>query len=139
MELTILFTLCAIGISILGFVNSRKSTANQEAGLKLQFTQHEERQKTTVANQFDKLKTELSSQKSEADRNSATVSLRLSSIEKKVDGVEEMHTEIALIKQHSMHVVKLLEGVQNQLQRQAEQYNTPQSNGNSPTRRRKSP
>ena len=105
MELPYIFTLCALAISLLAYINSRKSTANQEKALELQFTQHEERQKATASNQFDKLKTELSAQKSENERNSATVSLRLANIEKKFDNVEEMHTEVALIKQTSMHIM----------------------------------
>lgn len=129
MEVTVIISISAAIIAGLGYLNSRRSTTNQEAALKLQLTQHEERQKATVANQFDKLKTELSSQKSDMEKNNATVSLRLESIEKKFDNVEEMHTEIALTKQTCMHIMKSVEAIQGQLTRQSEQFSSPQSNG----------
>lgn len=141
--ITILLAIVAIVGGIFGILSYRKQkhqAKTQQESLKFQFTQHEERQREQITTQFNKLKEEQAVQKSDSEKNNATINLRLENIERKVDNVEEMHTEIALIKQNSMHIMKSVEAIQGQLTRQADQYATPQTNGTSrPPARRKKP
>jgi hypothetical protein len=115
MEITLIISGFAALVAGLSYLNSRRSTANQEAGLKLQFTQHEERQKESSAARFNKLAEDITRLEADKDKRHEMIEFRLAGIEKKISTVEEMHTQIELIKQNSLHTMKVVEAIQEHL------------------------
>lgn len=142
LTITIILAMVAIvgGVfGILSYSKQKHQAKTSQDALKLQFTQHEERQREQISTQFNKLKEEQAVQKTDAEKNNATVNLRLENIERKMDGVEKMHVDIEVIKSNSTHVMNTLEVIQDTMRRQSEQFSTPATNGATtrPTRRKK--
>lgn len=142
LTITIILAMVAIVGGIFGILSYRKQkhqAKTQQEALQFQFTQHEERQREQLTSQFNKIKEEQAAQKTDAEKNNATVNLRLESIEKKMDGVEKMHVDIEVIKSNSTHVMNTLEMIQDTMRRQSEQFSTPVTNGTTArqTRRKK--